>query len=128
MTWTYEPETDIGRIRLLIPDRVEASAMFTDEELSAFYALEDSNVKLAVATALLAIATDEVLVQKRITLLDLSTDGPAEAKALQERARELRRQVEDGSETDGGDFAVVEMVTGVFTEREKLLAEANRRG
>lgn len=102
--------------------------MFSDEELSAFYALEDSNVKLATATALLAIATDEVLVQKRITLLDLSTDGPAEAKALQERARELRRQVEDGSETDGGDFAVIEMVTGVFTEREKLLAEANRRG
>lgn len=127
MSWSYDPATQVGSARLLIPDRNESSPIFSDEEIGAFLALESSNLKLGVAAALGAIASDEVLVQKRITLLDLQTDGPAESTALMARAAELRRQVEAGSEADAGDFAIVEMVTDDWTAQEKLDKEFDRR-
>ncbi|OFV87455.1 MAG: hypothetical protein A3J75_06530 [Acidobacteria bacterium RBG_16_68_9] len=120
MSWTYDPDTDVGRVRLLIPDRVESSPIFSDEEITAILAIESSNVKLATAAALLVIATDEVLVQKRIKLLDLMTDGPAEAIQLRLRANELRRQVEEGSEDSAGAIATAEMVLDTFSARQRL--------
>ena len=118
MSWSYDPGTDVGRVRLLIPDRNESSPIFSDEEIEAFLDLEASNVKLGTAAALGAIASDEVLVQKRIKLLDLTTDGPAESVALLARAAELRRQVEAGSEADGAEFVTAEVAHGIFAQRD----------
>lgn len=103
MTWTYDPTTTTGMIRLLIPDRIEDEALFSDEELAAFATLEGGSARRAAATAIEAIATDEALVQKAIRLLDLTTNGPATAQALLARAKMLREQAEtDEAELDGG--------------------------
>lgn len=93
--------TSTAKVRLLISDIDEYDQIFNDSAIDAFIAMAlDNNVKRAAASAILSIAVNEVLVQKRIKLLDLSTDGPAEADALRGLALQLRTEA-DIEETDG---------------------------
>lgn len=100
-----DPSTELGQIRLLTTDGDEAFPLHTDAELTAFLAMEGGNVKRAAAASLEAIATSETLVAKKITTQDLSTDGPAVAKDLRERAKGLRDQADtaDGAAADDAD-------------------------
>lgn len=128
MTYSYDLATDIGKTRLLIPDRVEASAIFTDEELQAFLDLNDGNTRRAAAEALEMIASDEAMTLKVITTLDLSTNGASTSAAILERARLLRSQAaaaEDGE--DGGAFDYAEMADNAFARRERVVKQAMRQ-
>ena len=101
--------TNTAKIRLLISDIDDTERIFNDEAISAFLSMAlDSNIKRAAALALRVIATNEVLVQKRIELLDLKTDGPAEAKVLRELASDYDNQA-TAEEIDGA-FDWAEMV------------------
>jgi hypothetical protein len=94
--------TDVGRVRLLIPDTDEANALLIDPQIQALLDMEGS-VKLAAAAALDIIASNEALVGKVITTQDLSTDGPKVAAELRARAASLRQQVDDGvGDNDAG--------------------------
>jgi len=127
MAFTYDVATDRGRVRLLITDTDTSHAIFTDAEVDAFLGLESSSVKRAAASALDQIASNEALVQKRIRLLDLSTDGPSVAKALREHAALLRTQADAGEAAeDGGSFDWAEMVVNDFSARERLWNQALR--
>lgn len=111
---TIDPAEPIGQIRLLTTDADEAFPLHTDAQLAAFLTLEGGNVKRAAAASLEAISTSETLVGKKITTQDLSTDGPAVAKDLRERAALLRKQADNedpaGAEVDAGyGFDSVEM-------------------
>jgi hypothetical protein len=55
MTVTYDLTTDIGKIRLIIGDKIIATPVFTDEELQVFLTTEGS-VNLGSAAALEAWA------------------------------------------------------------------------
>lgn len=105
----YNPATTVGRVRLLCRDTTTPGQVFEDEEIQAFIDLCGGEVLLAAAMALRTIAANEVLVQKRIKMLDLQTDGPAEADALRQLADALERRHEDGV-GDGGDFDWVDIV------------------
>lgn len=118
MSFTYDPATSRGRVRLLCRDTVAATYLFEDEEVDAFLALTGSEVLPAAALALRTVAANEVLVQKRIRLLDLQTDGPAEAREL----RELADKLEAGYE-DAGGFDWAEMVLDVATFTEQAWNE-----
>lgn len=124
--FTYDPSTSAGRVRLLATDTDSTNAIFSDEEIAAFLALEDDNVKRAAATALDQIASSEALIQKRIKLLDLQTDGPAVAKALREHAATLRDQA--GDEETVGAFDYAEMVVNQFSARDRLWNQRLRSG
>lgn len=101
MAFTYDPTTDRGKVRLLIADTDSTRVIFQDADIDAFISMAlDNNVKRAAAQALLSIAANEVYVQKRIRILDLSTDGPAEAEALRKMAEDLMNQAEI-EEVDG---------------------------
>lgn len=130
MSFTYDPTTDLGKVRMLIPDRVQADAIFTDEELDAYLEMNGDSVKYAAADALDTIASDQAMVLKVITLLDLRTDGPATAKSLMDRADKLRTQADADDEAadaeEGGLFDYGEMVTNEFTKRERVLKQAER--
>lgn len=111
---TLDPSTELGQIRLLTTDVSEAFPLHTDADLTAFLAMEGGNVKRAAAASLEAIATSETLVGKKITTQDLSTDGPAVAKDLRERAKGLRDQAdkadaEADDDADGFGFDYVDM-------------------
>ena len=79
MTAMTDFSTDAGKVRLLISDIDTAAPIFNDASVEAFLDVSGGNVKRAAAAALMVIAVNETLVQKRISLLDLRTDGPAEA-------------------------------------------------
>lgn len=124
--FTYDPSTSAGRVRLLATDTDSTNAIFTDDEITAFLALEDNSVKRAAATALDQIASSEALIQKRIKLLDLQTDGPAVAKALREHAAALRTQADDEETTGAFDYA--EMVLDQFSARDRVWNQRLRSG
>lgn len=127
MAYSYLPTTDIGKVRMLVPDRVEASAIFSDEEIQAYLDMNDSNVRRAAAEALETIASDEAMTLKVITTLDLSTNGASTSDALLKRAALLRQQADDADASeDGGMFDYAEMTPNAFTKRERVVNQALR--
>jgi hypothetical protein len=112
---TLDTAEPVGMVRLLITDTDEAYPLFTDGQLAALLVLEGDVVKRGAAAALETIATSETLIGKKITTQDLSTDGPAVAKALMDRAKALREQADAEAgpvdDPDGYGFDFVDMPT-----------------
>ena len=130
MTFTfsiYSLETALARVRLRIRDTTSATAVFADEEILAFIAMEDNDWRRAAALALETIASTQLLLLKVITILDVKTDGAAMAKELRAEAQQLRDESERlrlrAEDEDGSTFEVIEMVTNDFTHRERLRDE-----
>lgn len=127
MTFTYDPTTDLGKVRLIIQDKIEATAFFTDAEIEAYLDLNDNSIRRAAADALDSMASNEAYVQKRITLLELSTDGPATAAALRAHANKLRELADDEDDVEEGDtFDYAEMPETEFQRRERIVKQAER--
>lgn len=131
MTFTYDltiPYSPITLVRLRINDKHADDPIFVDEEIGAFLYLEANNVKCAAALALETIAADEVLVQKVIKLLALSTDGAKVAAELRANATALRKQAADEATSDPNDpgFDVGEWPVNVFSDREIWLNRHRR--
>lgn len=106
--------TDKDRVRLLISDvggPDGTSFLFSDDEILTFLALRPG-VYLAAALALRTIAGNEAQTQKAIKFFDLSTNGPAVAKALLDQARDLELQADDDA-----DFEIAEMGVDDFSRR-----------
>lgn len=125
MTYTYDVETDIGRVRRTIPDRVQASAIWTDEEIQSFLNDEDG-WRRAAALALETMASDNVLVMKVMTIQNIRTDGAAVSRALLERAKTLRSLADQADATSGDAFDIAETVLNDFGFRQQILNEAIR--
>ena len=125
MSFTYDPLTDIGLIRMKITDRSEVDAIFQDEELQALLNNE-GNVLRASAAALEAIAIDQVLVLKVIKLLQLSTDGAKMADSLLKLAARYRDQAEFQDAASGGNFDWAEFIDDPFAQRERYAKEVLR--
>ncbi|RJP53621.1 MAG: hypothetical protein C4583_04345 [Anaerolineaceae bacterium] len=130
MTFTYDPTSDIGKVRMMIPDRVGSDALLTDEEIEAYLDMNGDDVRYAAADALDMIASDQALTLKVITLMDLRTDGRATAQSLMERADKLRTLADNedaaAEAEDGGLLDYGEMVVDEFTKRERVLKQAER--
>lgn len=109
MAAEYKIANDQGKVRLLISDIGGAdgkSFLFEDDEIQAFLNM-GGGIKYAAATALRTIAANAAQVQARIKYLELSTDGPAVAKALNELAD--RFEAEATEEGEEGDVEIAEM-------------------
>jgi len=87
---TYDPSTDVGRLRLLTADTDLESAAFDDEELSAFLALA-GDLHGAAAMALEAIAADRARLARRVRVGGYEAEQQAvqELRSLAERHRSL---------------------------------------
>lgn len=127
MTYTYDPTTNIGRVRRSIPDRVEADAIWSDEEIQSFLDDEGGNWRRATATILETMASDSVLVLQVIRIHNIETDGAKMSAELLKRAKGLRdlADVEETNEDDGG-FAIAEIVTTESQYRDRLINQALR--
>lgn len=124
MAFTYVLATDVGKIRLLIPDRVTPGHIFEDDEITAFFTIEGNDILLGAALALETIASDTAMVLKVIRLLDLTTDGAKVSDALLKRAALLRAQAAAAMVTGAFDWA--EMVLNDFSYRDFMLKDALR--
>lgn len=90
MTVTNDRNTLIGKVRLLAQDT--DGDFFQDEDLQVFLDNNSASVRLAAADALDTMATNQVLLMKKVSMAGLSTDGPAVAEALRKSAEMLRAQ------------------------------------
>lgn len=81
--------SEVEDIRLLIGDLDPGNQLFTDAQVEAFLRLGGGSAYRGAAEALRVIARSEVLISKKITTQDLSTDGPAVAAELRKQAAEL---------------------------------------
>ena len=126
MTFTYDLSTNRGKVRLIIDDTDETYEFFSDAKIDAFITmasdLDGDVVRNAAADALDTWATNQALVLKKVTLLDVEVDGPAVSKAMREHAALLRKQAITMS-SDAG-FEVAEMALGHFSWVEQVTNEA----
>lgn len=128
MSFDYDPTTDAGKVRLLIADTDSANPIFQDAEIDAFLSMNGSSVKRAAAAALRTIAASETLVQKRIKILEIQTDGPSESAELRALANALIEEAENDEAAEGGTFDVAEFAVSDFQQRERIYNEALKNG
>ena len=123
MAFTYDPTTDRGKVRLLVPDNQQTAAVFQDDEIDTFLTLEGDSVLRATALALETIGSSEALTLKVLTIQDVTTDGAKLLDALRARAKDLRtrsRETVDGS-------ANFDWAQGAGTDWNKALLVQNQR-
>jgi hypothetical protein len=120
MTWTYDPSTAIGQVRLLVSDTDTTRRIMDDEEYQAFLTMSGDSVVLAAAKALETIAVNEILCLKVVNLMGaIVTDAASAAKQLLAQAKTLRSEY--ASMGDGGSgFISIEMVNGQEMRDEKF--------
>lgn len=121
----YSIDLDLGLITFVSAPSDGNALVFTyqhtlisDDDITTFLSLEASNVKRAAAATLETIARNRALIEKKIKLGDLETDGVALAAELRLSAKQLRD--EDRENSDSTAFAVAEMNVGPLWRREKL--------
>lgn len=95
----------VGQVRVLIPDlrkledlrdlRNESRYLFTDDEILAFLAVNNGNVKRAAADACDAIGMDKALQLLVLKTDDKQTDGAKLLDAIVKRAKTLREQAKE---------------------------------
>lgn len=100
----------IGQVRVLIPDlrkledlrdlRNEPRYLFTDDEILAFLAINNGNVKRAAADACDAIGMDKALQLLVLKTDDKQTDGAKLLDAIVKRAKTLREQAKEDDESN----------------------------
>jgi len=121
-----DPTTPVGQLRLLTSDsqlrtdpgdpRLPAEYYFSDVFLEGFLAINGGNLKLAAADALMALATNESMVSKKIRKENLQTDGPAVTNALRLVAQDYRTQGKadkDILDAADGTFLIVDFADPV---------------
>jgi len=91
----------------------------SDTAITDLLTLEGNVDKLAAADALGIIASDEVLIQKVIKVMDLQTQGDRVAAALLKRAEMLKAEVEGEPA-----FAFAEVPMDDFAAREEYFRDA----
>jgi len=126
MTWSYDITTSVGCVRRDIPDRDESNPIFSNEEIESWLSEENNSIKRATARALGAIASDQALVLKVITLQNLTTDGARVSDALLKRADKLIAAAEYDEQAAGGGFDYAEQVNNDFGERELIVKSIER--
>lgn len=121
MTYTMDHDTDIGRVRVLVPgEGVESTSVFSDEDIQVMLDVNSSVVYLAAAAGLERIAADQVLLLKKVKVSSIQVDGPAVSDALLRLALSYRNAYETGSGAAADDFQVAGMNVSLWTHRELL--------
>lgn len=127
MTATYNLATQIGRVRLLIPDRDVTDPIFTDEEIEVFVNSEVSE-RWAAAAALEIAAMDDVLTFKVMKAGSDSVDASKGAEILLDRAAKLRAMEPITESLYAGQIGVIEQAHGVFGWRQVYKNAIRRSG
>ena len=112
MTFTYDPTTDIGRIRRTLPAETDVSTYtLTDEVIQSYLTDEGSVWQLAAAAALDDLASNQSYILKITTnsAIGISVNGVAVAQDLRNRANQLRQRYDDVGDSDFAGFDVAEL-------------------
>lgn len=97
--------SEIEDVRLLTGDLDPENQLFDDDKVQSLLKLTGGNAYRAAAEALRVMARSEVMISKKITTQDLSTDGPAVAAELRKQAAELDAKADALDAAGEGGFA-----------------------
>ena len=126
MVFTFDPTTDRGKVRLLIKDDDATYEFYPDASIDAFLVIaedcEGNTVLHAAALALESWASNQVMILKVTTHMDLQVDGASVAREMRMRAGVLRKQAVDAT-TDSG-FEIAELGLGHWSWIEQTINEA----
>jgi hypothetical protein len=89
MTFSYSPDIDSGKVRLLCGDTVQANAIFTDEEIGAVLASCDQSPHYAAAFLLTGLASQMARSAHKKTAAKYSQDLTRVAAELREQAKAI---------------------------------------
>ena len=98
-----EPTT-LRAIRLHLTD-LGPDYLLSDQDLKALYTDSGQSVARTVASGLRTIAASELLVSKKISTQDLTTDGPAISAELRALAREWDAKADAEQEVEPSAFS-----------------------
>lgn len=116
-----DPTTPVGMVRLLITDTT-APALFTDEQLERFLTAHANSIKRAAATALDIMSVSELWISRKFSTQDLSVDGTAVAKGLQDLADRLRAQAKaEEDAATAAEYAIDTVALWRFPEPQRWL-------
>ena len=118
MSFTLDRSTNIGKVRTLIGDTDSANIFLDDEDIQTILDMEDNELKLTAASCLEIMATKMVAILKKVSLMDLSTDGTVVSAEFRKLAASLRKQYE--TDSSYGGFDISEQLENVFSLREKI--------
>jgi hypothetical protein len=119
MSFTYDLTTDVGRVRRTIPDKTEATAIWSDEEIESFIE-DEGDWRRASAAALEAIASNHLLVLKVVRIHNLETNTDRLARELMARAKLIRTQANEADVNAGDSWDVAEVIVTDSQFRERL--------
>jgi len=91
MSFTFNTTTNIGKVRTLINDTTEASAVLSDEEINVFLGLESNDIYMSAASALESIIINKQLLSKLIAAGDYKEDNRNVADKLGKIAERYRQ-------------------------------------
>lgn len=134
MSFSFNPllASDVDKLRALVPDTEEDTAIFSDEQLSLFLSLEDG-LKRARGRSLLVAAGDMALNQRLARKLGIEGDAAEVALQLRLLAKEEFERADASDPTDDtvnvdGLFDIAEWAVDPFSAREILANSALRSG
>ena len=93
MSFSYSPDTDLGKVRLLCGDTTAANAIFTDEEINAVYAVSDSSPHHTAAFLLTGLASRMARSAHKKSASKYSEDLTRVAAELREQAKAIMEMV-----------------------------------
>ena len=131
-TFTYDLASNddtllkISYVRHRINDKDANNPIFYDAEVEVALILEGYDLRRAAAYCLETIAASEVLVQKVIKILQLTTDGAKVAAELRANAALLRQQADNNTSQDDATFDIAEWVIDDFSARQRYINEGLR--
>ena len=124
MSFSYDLDTDIGKIRLTIPDRTEP-ATFSDEEIQSFLDIEGDWLR-ATALALETMAADIAIQVGDARIQNIETRGSNTAGALLKRAATLRTKADEIDNALDGGFDIAEFIFNDEGFRQQIINEQLR--
>jgi len=87
MSFTFNTVTNIGKVRVLIGDTTQATALLSDEEINVTLGLTSNDIYLASAISLKSIAANKAAIAKRIKAGNYEEDPKAVVSGLLEIAK-----------------------------------------
>lgn len=111
MTFTYDPTTDIGKVRRTLPqEKSVATYSLTDEEIQSYLDDHGAVWQLAAAQALDDLATDQAYVLKITTnsAIGISVNAVSVCAELRARAKAMRDEYAATGDVDTAMFDVAQ--------------------
>ena len=95
MSFTFNLSNNIGKVRNLIGDDDQSTALLTDESISSFLDMSAQDLFAAAAMCCRRIATSKALVAKKRTAGNFSEDTTAICRAYLDMAKEFEERSKD---------------------------------